>query len=196
MRKFDTFATEMIPIRLIISIIVMAAIAMMIAVGYQNLSIILAENQVRNECSALEAELYTMVGSGITRDVDDIGASDGTMRTHTFTLPDSLIYLSFGVDPDTNNDGKLNTGLTENGSVIFYRVSEGSKQVIWFQDNRIKFREGLYNLTYNKWVINGKGQGLIITGGGKTTLTFELVEKNNVQYILILANDNIEPVGS
>jgi len=191
MRKKDNVASETIPIRLIISIAVIAAIAVMVAVGYSNLSVTLAENQVENECKTLESKLYTMMGSGIARDVDEVNASEGTKRINTFDLPDSLIYLAFGVDPDSDNDGILKTGLTRDGSVIFYKVEGGSKHVVWFPEGEFEFREG--NYTENKWVINGDGQGFIIIQGGKTTLTFELVQKNHNIYILIQGNDNINP---
>jgi len=119
-----------------------------------------------------------------------VNTGDGTKRTHTFNLPDSLLYLAFGVDPDVDNDGVVETGLTNDGSVIFYRVDGGSKQVIWLSDERCTFREGEY--AGGKWVINGDGQGFILNSGGETTLTFELVEKNHERCILIHANDNID----
>ena len=189
MRKSDNIASEMIPIRLIISVAVIAAIAVIIAIGYNNLSITLAENRVENECRTLESELFTMMSSGVTRDVDEINAGEGTKRIHNFDLPDNLIYLAFGVDPDPNNRGILETGLTEDGSAIFYRVGGGSKHVIWLSEE-FKFREGDY--TNNKWVINGDGQGFIITSEGKTTLVFELVQKNDERYVLIHSNDKID----
>jgi len=191
MRKTDDIASEMIPIRLIISIAVMAAVAAMIAVGYSNLSVTLAENQVENECRNLESKLYTMIGSGIARDANEVNAGEGTKRTHTFDLPDSLTYLAFGVDPDPDNDGALETGLISDGLVIFYKVQGGSKHVVWLSEEKFRFREG--NYTNGKWVINGDGQGFIIIGGGKTTMTFELVQKNHERYVLIQGNDNIDP---
>jgi len=191
MRRKNDFAAEMIPIRLIISIAIIAAIALMIGVGFRNLSITLAENQIEIECRTLESKLYTMMGSGVARDVDEINAGEGTKRSITFNLPDSLMYLAFGVDPDPDNDGELETGLTENGSAIFYRVSGGSKHVLWLTQDEYRFREGKY--IDGKWVINGDGQGYIITSGGSTTLTFELVQKNHEIYILIQATDTIDP---
>ena len=191
MRRKNDFAAEMIPIRLIISIAIIAAIALMIGVGFRNLSITSAENQIEIECRTLESKLYTMMGSGVARDVDEINAGDGTKRSITFNLPDSLMYLAFGVDPDADNDGELETGLTENGSAIFYRVSGGSKHVLWLTQDEYRFREGKY--IDGKWVINGDGQGYIITSGGSTTLTFELVQKNHEIYILIQATDTIDP---
>lgn len=190
MIKMNDFAAEMIPIRLIISIAIIAAIVLMVGVGFRNLSITSAENQVEIDCRTLESKLCTMLGSGIARDVDEINAADGTKRSITFNLPDNLIYLSFGVDPDPDNNGELKTGLTEDGSTIFYRVAGGSKHVLWLEDE-YRLREGKY--IDDKWVINDDGQGYILTGGGVATLTFELVQKNHETYILIQATDAINP---
>ena len=190
MRKKNDFAAEMIPVRLIISIAIIAAIALMVGVGFRNLGITSAENQVEIECKTLESKLYSMMSSGIARDVDEVNAGEGTKRSITFNIPYSTMYLAFGVDPDNDNNGELETGLTENGSTIFYRVSGGSKHVLWLEDE-YRFREGKY--TDGKWVINGNGQGYIATGGGVSTLTFELVQKNHKTYILIQATDTINP---
>ena len=54
MRDMDNTASEMIPIRLIISIAIIVAITFMIGIGYINFNIIFAENQVENECRILE----------------------------------------------------------------------------------------------------------------------------------------------
>ena len=190
MKQVDDTASEMIPMRLVISIAVIAVISFMVAFGYNSFSVILAENQVENECNMLESKLYTMVSSGVYRDVDEANTSDGTKRTHTFDFPGNLMFLAFGVDPDPGNDGNFNTGLTCNGSVIFYRIAGSNKQVIWFPEEGFKFREGKY--VNNKWIINEGEQGFVFSSGGKTTLTFELVEKNHEKYILIHSNDGMD----
>jgi hypothetical protein len=179
----------MIPIRLIISIAIVAAIFLMVAFGFMYLRVVLAENQVENSCATLEGKILTMLSSGIPRDVDEIGAGDGTKRIHSLDLPDNLIFLAFGVDPDSDNDGIYETGLTENGAAIFYKIEGGSKKVIWLNKD-FKFREGKYD--GDKWILNDGGQGYIITSIGEQTLNFELVEKSSLTYILIHANDNIE----
>jgi hypothetical protein len=190
MKKMDNIAADMIPTRLIISIAIIAAVTLLVAFGYRSLSISSAENQVEQECREVESELFSMIASGVARDVDEITADDGTIRSCSLNLPDSLIYLSFGVDPDPENDGYFKTGLTVNGTVMFYRVDGGSKKAIWLNE-RFKFREGFFNA--NRWVINGNGQGFILKGGGKSTLIFELVKKNNENFILIHENDSINP---
>ena len=50
-------------------------------------------------------------GKWSVRDVDDLNAAEGTKRVQTFTLPDSLVYLSFGGDPDPLNTGVFSSKL-------------------------------------------------------------------------------------
>jgi len=187
MRQMNADAVEMIPIRLIISLAIISAIAVMMVFASSSLRILLAEHQVEQECRLLESTLSTMVGSGVARDVDEASAAEGTKRVQTFTLPDSLLYLSFGGDPDSLNTGVLKPGLIEDGAAIFYQVEGGSKQVIWLPKETYKFREGTY--IDNKWVIKGAGQSFIVHSGGKITLVFERVQKNHVIYILIHGTD-------
>ncbi len=62
MRQMNTNAVEMIPIRLIISLAIIAAIAVMMVFASSSLRTLLAEHQVEQECRLLESTLSTMVG--------------------------------------------------------------------------------------------------------------------------------------
>jgi len=187
MRQMNADAVEMIPVRLIISLAIISAIAVMLVFATSSLRIFLAEHQVEQECRLLQSTLSTMVGSGVPRDVDEASFAEGTKRVQTFMLPDSLLYLSFGGNPDPLNTGVLKPGLTEDGAAIFYQVDGGSKQVIWLPKETYKFRKGTY--VDNKWIIKGTGQSFIVHSGGKITLVFERVQKNHVIFILIHGTD-------
>jgi len=189
MRRLNIDAVEMLPIRLLISIAIIAAITLILIMGSQTLRIYLAEHQVEHECRQMQSALATMMSSGVGRDLDDKDAPEGTKRVCRFLLPDSLVYLTFGGDPEKNNDGVLHSNLTEDGSVLCYKVQGGSKHVIWFPGKTYRFREGM--LANNTWVIHGDGDSYIIRHGGTLTLVFELVEKNHEQYILIYGIDEI-----
>ncbi|MCX6665563.1 MAG: hypothetical protein NT038_05825 [Euryarchaeota archaeon] len=189
-KRFDTTATETIPIRMIISISVVAAIAVMVAIGFQNLQTTASEHELENQCRTLQSSLYTLISGGVARDLDEGEAPGGTTRVQTFTLPNNLIYLAFGVDPNPENNGRLITGLTNNGNVIAYQVSGGGKQVFWLSQDMIPFREGYFH--DNRWDVH-EDQGLILLTAGTTTLVFELVKRNHNQYILIHATDTVEP---
>jgi len=190
MRRLDNTSADILLIRLIVSLAIIAAIFFMVSFGYNFFEIVFSENQVETECNIIQSKIYTMLSGGVPRDLDEVNAAEGTKRCITFDLPDNLVYLSFGVDPDPDNDGYLKTGLTTDGAVIFYRINGGSKKVIWL-DEKFKFREGKYDS--GKWIINGNGQGYIITSAGTKTLNFELVEKNHENYVLIQADDGIKP---
>jgi hypothetical protein len=182
-RRENTDAVEQIPIRFIMSIAILAAILILVLIASNNLRALLAEHQVEEECRILESSLSTMIGSGVPRDVDEVNAAEGTKRIQTFVLPDSLIYLSFGGDPETMNTDGVKTGLTDDGAVICYKVQGGSKKMIWLPAETYKFREGTY--MDNRWVINGDGYSYVTRTGGKITLTFERVTKNHQFYILV-----------
>ena len=189
MKPLKTDAVEMIPIRLMVSITIIAAITLMIGVSSGTLRIYLAEHQVEHECRQIQSTLATMMSSGVGRDVDDKEAAEGTKRVCSLLLPDSLLYLSFGGDPEKNNDGVLQPGLTEDGAAIFYKVEGGSKQVIWLPKETYHFREGTFDK--NTWMINDGGESYILRQGGTITLVFELIEKNHETFILIHGNDEI-----
>lgn len=187
MRQKNTDAMEMIPLRLLISIAMIAAIVLMVVIASDSLRTFLAEHQVEMECRKLESSLSTMLADGAPRDLDEGNAVEGTKRVHTFTLPDSLIYLSFGGDPDLLNTGVLQPTLTADGAAIFYKVQGGSKKVIWLPRETCKFREGT-NVNQS-WVLTGTGQSYIIRTGGTITMVFEYVQKDHKIYILIHGTD-------
>lgn len=183
MRQKDDTAAEMLPVRLMISIAMIAAVLLLLVGASGTLRIFLAEQQVERQCLLLQSTLATMVANGVFRDVDDCSAIEGTKRVHTLILPDSLIYLSFGSDPDLLYTEGYTSELVEDQPVIFYQVQGGSKKVLWLPNKTYKFREGTF--VDGRWVINGTSKSYIIQGGGTTTLAFECVQKNHIPYILI-----------
>lgn len=190
MKPVDSLAAEMIPIRLLISIAIVAAIAVIVGVGMGMLRTSLAQHQVEKQCHDLLSSLDTMVRSGAPRDLEERLAVAGTTRVQTLVLPDDLLYLSFGGDPDAANTGVLRPQISDDGAVIVYKIQGGSKEVIWLPEGVYRFREGC--LSNHSWTLRGDGESYILDHGGTCTLVFELVEKNHKIYILIHGNDGIE----
>lgn len=189
MRQKDDAAAEMLPVRLVISVAMIAAVLLLLVGASGTLRIFLAEQQVERQCLLLESSLATMVANGVFRDVDECSTAEGTKRVHTLILPDSLIYLSFGGDPDLLHTNGDTSGFVEEQPVIFYQVQGGSKKVLWLPNKTYSFREG--TLVDSRWVINGTSQSYIVQGGGTTTLVFECVQKNHIPYILIYRIDGL-----
>ena len=177
--------TTFIPMRVVISIILAAIIVAIAYVGLHNAMKEKEVSNVKKQCEELVAMLSTMVKSGDARDVENPFDSSGDTREYNFSFPSSLVYIGFGVDPDPDNDGVIESGLTDEGNCIFYKIEGRSKEVIWL-DKSIKLREGKYE--DGKWILK-EPEGYIIDGGGEVILSFELIEKNGEKYILIHAED-------
>ena len=171
-----------IPLRFIISVMIMAIIFSVFFAGFKYASRVIAEKNVERECNELIGEISTMVASGNSRDIYDKNILKGDTRTKELKFPDELIYIGFGTDPDANNDGILEGGLLCNGSCIVYKVDGFSKKYIWLDEN-IKFRKGIKK--NGIWTIKSPPQGYVLVGGGKFELNFELVNKNSEKYVLI-----------
>ncbi len=174
MRKLDTQAADILPIRLIISISFIAAILVSLGIGLGNIQQILEEQEMQQVCSIIQSKLSSLTANGTPRDIDDLDSKEGSKRIYTLHLPDDIVFLAFGVDPDTMDN------LTEDGCLIVYKLSNGFKKIIWLPEE-IRLRAGVYN--NGRWIPSEKG--FILDKKGVTTLIFELIEKNHIEYVLI-----------
>jgi hypothetical protein len=183
-------AVDQLPIRLLMSLAIIAAVVLIIGGASGWMRTFLAEQQIENQCRMLEASLLTMVHAGASRDVDDPLAVEGAKRVQQFTLPDSVVFLSFGGNPDPTGQGYFSSELVEDGAAIFYRVQGGSTHVLWLPKESFQFREGLCVDTH--WIVHDAGQSFIIHQAGQYVLVFEHVQKNHEQFILIHNTDDID----
>ena len=174
----DEKGLTFVTMRVLMSIIIAGIIAGLTFVGLQYALKIEAEKQIERECNDLISRISAMVAGGSARYLFDANAPAGDKRIAEIYLPDNIVYLSFGFDPDDKT-----SMLTSNGSCIFYKIEGRSKRVIWL-DKSIKFRKGI-NIS-GKWGIKEPEQGFVITEGGKYKITFELVEDiNKTKFVLI-----------
>jgi len=183
-------AVDHLPVRLIMSLALIAAIISILCGASGWMRTFVAEQQIEYQCRQLEASLRTMVQSGATRDVDDPLAAEGAKRVQLFTVPASVVFLSFGGNPDPTNQGWFSSELSRYGAAIFYKVQGGSTRVLWFSEESFRFREGLY--VDSHWTLHESGHSFILHQGGKYELIFEHVEKNHENFILIHQTDDIE----
>jgi hypothetical protein len=110
-------------------------------------------------------------------------------------LPERLEYLSFGADPDPDNNGILTDtppGLvTDNGDVIYYELRGDGKRLVKLRDS-VRIREG--ELVDGRWspsLVDGLGQAVVLTGGSQS-VTFELVYDKGTTYTLSHLTDNLD----
>ncbi|NJD77448.1 MAG: hypothetical protein FIB08_10205 [Candidatus Methanoperedens sp.] len=171
-------ATLEIPMRLVVYLILTAAIVALAAFGLSNLKPAMTADIMEKQVGEISASLNTMQ-YGSARNLIDPDSPGGNMRTFRITISEDMDYLAFGADPDPDNDGNLtNTKeglITDGGNVIFYRSASGGK-IRKPLEEYIELREGL--LENGRWILNNanrKHYGAVITGKGKYEITFEMV---------------------
>ena len=167
----------MIPIRLLVSVVIIGVVLLLSVWGYRSLQPTFATNQLQRECDAAVGALTSLVEGGAARDVDDPLAPLGTRRVLSFDVPGDCVYLAFGGDPDPQNNGALRPLLLGSGAVIVYRVEGASKQVIWCPGVSWGFRAGGFD-GCSPLPVCGE---FFVRGGGRITLVFELVHQENEQ---------------
>jgi hypothetical protein len=183
LRRNDDTAAELLPLRLIMSVVLIAALGMMVMLAAGSLKIFFAEQSVDQQCHDLLASLGTMVVDGAFRDIHSLSETGGTKRVFSFQLPDSLMYFCIGGDPDPLDTGHLTTELLEDGAVIVYKIQGGSKHVMWLPTETYHFRLGVF--LNQHWTIAGEEQSLLICHGGKVRLVFECVQQYHQHYLLV-----------
>ncbi len=175
----------MIPIRLLVSVVIIGVVLLLTVCGYRSLQPTFATNQLQRECDTAVGALTSLADGGVPRDVDDPLAPLGTRRVLSFEIPENCVYLSFGGDPDPQNNGALRPLLLGSGAVIVYRVEGASKQVIWCPGVSWGFRAGS---------VQGLRPGVtqesfLLQGGGSLRLAFELVRQGDSRFVLVYRSD-------
>ncbi len=190
----DEHGIDTIPLKLVVYLVLVGIIIALTAIGLKNagppMDGALMERQLGGVKSGIE-----LMQSGYARDLSDPYAATGNIRNFDLVLPERLEYLSFGVDPDPDNNGILNDtppGLvTDNGDVIYYKLRGDGKRLIKLQDS-VHIREG--ELANGRWLsrsVDGLGQAVVLTGGSQS-VTFELVYDRGTTYTLSHLTDNLD----
>jgi len=187
-------AIDTIPLKLIVYLTLIGMILLLAAIGLKNTVPPMDTSIMEQQITRIKPSIEQMQ-SGYARDLADPNAPTGNIRSIEVTLPDSLEYLSFGVDPDPDNNGILTDtppGLvTDNGNVIYYKLTGTGKNIIKLDDH-VHLREGVVN--DNCWmpnIVDGFHQALVVDGSSQT-LTFELVSDRDMTYTLIHLTDDMD----
>lgn len=191
----DDSASIEIPIRLVVYVILTAAIVALAAIGLSQIWPGITTDVMEKQIGKIKVSLDTMKNGG-ARNLIDPDSPAGNIRTLKITIPGDVDYLAFGADPDPDNDGNLtNTPdglLTERGNVIFYGSSTGKIRIPL--DEYIELREGRFE--NGRWIMNnigGKQYGAVISEKGNYELTFEMVYDpiSKERYTLVHYTDNL-----
>ena len=190
----DEHGIDTIPLKLVVYLTLVGIIIALTAIGLNNagppMDGALMERQLGEVKSGIE-----LMQSGYARDLYDPYAATGNIRSFELVLPERLEYLSFGADPDPDNNGILTDtppGLvTDNGDVIYYKLRGDGKRLVKLR-YPVHIREG--ELVNGRWLpssVDGLGQAVVLTCGSQS-VTFEQVCDRGITYTLSHLSDNLD----
>lgn len=178
---------------MVVYVAIIGVIIVMAVLGLKNTGPSLDSVLMERQMGMMRSSLGIMQ-SGYARDLTDPNAPPGTSRSFKLELPGSLEYISFGADPDPDNNGILTDtppGLvTDDGNMIYYKL-KGIGKIPVKLDESVHLREGRMNNGH--WIptkVDGHFQALVITGSTQS-LSFELVSDNGRVYTLSHLSDDL-----
>lgn len=174
----DTDGIDTVPQKMIFYLMITGVILVLVAVSWNNVSIYLTDSQIEKEVNSLSVELLS-IQKGYPRDLSEVDGTEGSMCVVQLSLPDSVQYLSLGVDPDPDLDGNLSNSVwnAENNTIIIQHYN-GVKKRFLIGGERINFRKGSLDKNGN-WNLDtnnlSENKGIVIQNPVTGEFIFELV---------------------
>jgi hypothetical protein len=180
MLRDNCTASEMIPIRLLMSITIISAIMLLAFVGFQRIDTTTEMQRFEDELVVLRSELSLLCKTGESRDVRNPGAPSGSTRVFSFHIPSSLSTLSFGSYPWVSSS--MDQYESDISSGIFYQNTLGETKALWC-DSSIIFRKGIYQ--DSRWITSDETPYFTFSDSATLTVTFEKVYDTASTVIII-----------
>jgi len=174
----DTDGIDTVPQKMIFYLMITGVILVLVAVSWNNVSIYLTDSQIEKEVNSLSVELLS-IQKGYPRDLSEVDGTEGSMCVVQLSLPDSVQYLSLGVDPDPDLDGNLSNSVwnAENNTIIIQHYN-GVKKRFLIGGERINFRKGSLDKNGN-WNLDtnnlSENKGIVVQNPVTGEFIFELV---------------------
>ncbi|HIH74881.1 MAG TPA: hypothetical protein HA306_06775 [Methanosarcina sp.] len=196
MKKFisNTAAADTIPLKLVVYLALLAAVVFLLAQAWSMALPVLQDAKIKNQIETASLSLLS-IQEGYSRDPADKYSPDGSMCTLTFSLPPSLRYISFGVDPDQECNGNLTDSewVPENNTLI-YQYKNGVKKRVFLEGKPVHFTKGVQN-SENVWIPAGsqrsneeivvlENTAVIIEYPVSGEFLFEMVSYNGTRYTM------------
>ena len=147
MKKFieDSVAADTIPLKLVVYLGLLAAVMLLLAQAWNIASPVLQEAEIKTQAETASLSLLSIQG-GYARDSADRYSPEGSMCTLTFSLPPSVRYISFGVDPDQECNGNLtDSGWVPENNTLIYQYKNGVKKRVFLKGTPVHFIKGIRN---------------------------------------------------
>ena len=196
MKQFfsDTVATDTIPLKLVVYLGLIAAILLLLAQAWHTAIPVLDDAEIKAQTEAASMSILS-IQDGYARNSADLYSPEGSMCTIGFSLPASVRYISFGVDPDPECNGQLNDSewVMENNTII-YQYKSGVKDRIFLKGTSVHFVKGernsegiwipLEDSENNDTLLASEKTGVVIEDPVSGEYLFEMVTRNDVRYTM------------
>jgi hypothetical protein len=147
MRPFfsDMEAADTIPLKLVVYVGLLAAVLILLAQAWYTVVPTLEDAEIKAQTEAASMSILSIQG-GYARDSADRESPDGSMCTLELSLPTSIRYVSFGMDPDPECNGNLSDSrwVIENNTII-YQYQNGVKKKVFLGGKPVHFVKGKKN---------------------------------------------------
>lgn len=196
MKEFisNTTAADTIPLKLVVYLALLAAVVLLLAYSWSIASPVLQDAEIKAQAEIASLSLISIQG-GYARDSEDRYSPEGSMCTLTFSLPPSVRYISFGVDPDQECNGNLtDSELIPEDNTVIYQYKNGVKKRVFLEGAPIHFIKGMKN-SKGIWVPAGSQESnetssylestaVIIEYPVSGEYLFEMVTSNGTRYTM------------
>jgi hypothetical protein len=196
MRKFfsEISAADTIPLKLVVYIGLFAAVLLLMSQAWNTSLPVLEDAKMRDQVETAALAILS-IQQGYAREPDNRASPSGTMCLVKFSCPDSIRYISFGIDPDPEGNGNLNDSnwITEDNTII-YQYKNGVKKRVFLDGENIRFikgepdSEGIWfpNIDENGNIAKGFSQenAVIIEAPVSGEFSFETVMQKGVRYTM------------
>jgi hypothetical protein len=165
----DERGVDSLPVALASSLIVLAIIVGLAAMGLQNARPMVSTSTVDGQILRLSDDCNAML-AGSPRDILDPASPPGSMKSFTLSLPPDTEYVAFGFDPGSPDASE---------GTIYYKVHGNKKAVVVDPLVRLRAAKG-------PGAMPAEGHKTIYGGGRyELTLEYEYDRAFNEKYIVV-----------
>jgi hypothetical protein len=196
MRQFfsDTVAADTIPLKLVVYFGLLAAVLILLAQAWHMAIPVLEDAKIKDQVETASMSILS-IQTGHARDFTDRYSPEGSMCTLEFSLPASVRYISFGVDPDIECNGNLSDSKwVMVSNTIIYQYKTGVKKRVLLEGKSVHFVKGGQN-SEGIWIPMTDQEnnethlaldktGVVIEYPVSGEFLFEMVTLNDVRYTM------------
>jgi hypothetical protein len=196
MKQFlsNTVAADTIPLKLVVYLGLLAAVLILLAQAWRMATPVLEDAEITDQTETASMSILS-IQDGYARNSADHYSPEGSMCTLKLSLPASVRYISFGVDPDPECNGNLSDSrwIMEN-NVIVYQYKNGVKKRVFLEGKSVHFVKGKLNAERiwipaadpknNETLSALEKTGVVIEYPIAGQFSFEMVSLNYIRYTM------------